>query len=367
MLYAFNIRYFEEQHQGYIEVPIIMDLPQANLADVKMNPFVIDIINYPFMKAGIQNMPGHSAVLVDNIYEYPYPIPNHPYEITCKYQKNPGNGAFYNFNFKINAIVPAGYYLPHDHLEFTCHYDYDAYEELFYQLRFIKAPIILPSNPLVQNGFYYQLKMPVAIDAIKIIDAHDTNNIIAESIDLLGNVSSLNLTPSNSAQVCSIRLRDEFLRKLGFALRANSNLYGQVDINYFEGSLVGNNGVDIPIYLRKDDRVGYSFLKIDRARNVVIDTIKCFWMEELQEILFHEYHEKIDLSNQQLADLAVYLTNVNYCSNIISRLPYLLQAFFAQRGQVQPSHNDVISFVSSQFQITPNEAEHYLHILHQNI
>jgi len=67
MLYYFEIQYFEEIHLCEIIAPVILDLPQDNIHDVRLNPFVIDIVNHPFMRAGIERVQNHNEKLVDNI------------------------------------------------------------------------------------------------------------------------------------------------------------------------------------------------------------------------------------------------------------------------------------------------------------
>lgn len=66
MLYSFDILYHDESSQRRVPGTIIIDLPQQIVADVRRNPFVIDLVNCAFMKDGILNMPGHKNTLVNH-------------------------------------------------------------------------------------------------------------------------------------------------------------------------------------------------------------------------------------------------------------------------------------------------------------
>ena len=58
-----------------------MDLPQATIQEVRLNPFVIDLVNLPFIKAGIEGFLNHEVSLVDNIHLYSLPTIPSPVQL----------------------------------------------------------------------------------------------------------------------------------------------------------------------------------------------------------------------------------------------------------------------------------------------
>ena len=358
MLYSFDIQYFEELHHCNLVVPIIMDLPQTQLTDVKLNPFVIDIVNHPFIKAGIEAIPNHKTDLTENIVVYLGIVQNTATDITCRYQEEPGLGNVKSFSFKIFADIPNGYFFPYSQLDFTCRGDFDSYDRLYTRGQLVKAPQIPNTSTPIRDGYYYLLYLQASVELLRVIDAHDPNNILMESISGNGSISQITMTLTNRNQMRPLRLTDQLLMMIGFK-SYYGNLFNLYGIDYFEGSVMGRNGSQVNVYVQKDT-VGYILLVADYKVNAVVHTIKVFRLHELQEALWSVHKAKISLSNQLQANICYYWINVEMGGEIINELPRVLWNYLSQNKGNQPTRDQIVSHVAGYFGIKNIDASHYV-------
>lgn len=358
MLYSFDIQYFEEPHQCDLIVTIIMDLPQAQLSDVKLNPFVIDIVNHAFMKAGIEKIHGRKMSLVDSIHEHHTGVPNTVKDITCRYQEQPGLSNENSFIFKIAADVPQGYYFPCSQMVFTCSEDFEAYEKLYQSGRLIAAPLIPNSQTPIANGLYYLLYIQQTVEVMRVVDAINPNNVQMESIAADQTISPLTLSLSNRGQMRPIRLSDKLLTMIGFVFQTG-NVYGLVGIDYFEGVLSGQGIPQMQVYLQRD-RSGYSVIVPSVNAHFGCKLIKCFYLHDLQDILQRELNVSIIMSVSQLAAIAFFFTNVEFCCHIIETLPIEIESYISSHRPLVVSREQIVKHVAAHYGISEKEASHFM-------
>lgn len=358
MLYSFDIQYFEEPHQCDMVVAIIMDLPQAQLSDVKHNPFVIDVLNHAFMKAGIEKLSGHRTNLVDNLRVHSTGVPNTACDITCCYREKPGSNNYNSFSFKIVADVPPGYYFPCNHMVFNCAEDFEAYEKLYQSGRLVAAPLIPNSQTPIANGQYYILYIQQTVEMMRVVDASDPNNVRMEAIAADQSISPLTLSLSNRGQMRPIRLSDKLLSMMGFVFQTG-NIYGLVGIDYFEGVLSCQGIPRIQVYLQRD-RFGYSVIVPNVIAHFGCKLIKCFYLHELQDILLRELNVRIALSVPQLAAIAFFFTNVEFCCNIIETLPVEIETYIASQHPLAVSREQIVNHVAIHYGISEEQASHFM-------
>jgi hypothetical protein len=339
-----------------------MELPQAQLNDVKQNPFVIDIVNNVFISAGIRNIPGHHQNLVDNIQAYPMPVvPDTAIEITCRYQKIAGLSNVNSFSFSIYADVPIGYYLPETLINFVCGDDFYGYERLFMSGRLVAAPQIPNSNVTIANDYYYLWYVQNRVEVLRTRDASNPNRVLMDSVAGNGNISPVVLTAITRNQMRPIRLFDKLLFMIGFTAQSG-NLFGLVDLDYFEGLLTGHHGYQMTIYLIKE-RTGYSLAVQDADAQYGCRLYRFFYMEELQELLWLHHHARISLNDQQLANISMFFNETELSSYIIRTLPQVVETFVSQSAQ-EPARQDIVDHVAQQYGISPMVANHYLMMGH---
>lgn len=366
MLYSFDIQYFDQLHQHNARATVIMDLPQASLNDVRFNPFVLDIVNDPFMRDGILRVQNHQERLVDNVDNYGADvIPNTVFNVDCCYMEAPGPNRFKSFSFKIWVDVPIGYTFPTTALSFTCRGDYDAYEQLYFSDRFVVSPQIPNTQVPMANGYYYQLLLQGRIkEMLCTVDASNPQKVQMEAISRTGSVSIITLPSINRRQVCPIRLTDQLLMMVGFRFNTG-NLYSLIGIEYFECLLTDHTGIQTTVYLRKD-AVGYSLIVPVAGAPQNCKQMKCFHMHELQDLFWNEFNARITLPNQQLVNICVYLNNLGQCCKIIETLPTVVDSFVSNyhtQHQIQPNRNSIAAYVANYYHITNLEALHFMNVL----
>lgn len=358
MLYSFDIKYFEEPHQCELDVTIIMDLPQAQLSEVKVNPFVIDIVNHAFMKAGIKRIHGRGMNLVDAIHEHHTGVPNTAQDIICRYQKLPGLSNNNSFTFKIAADVPQGYYFPCSHMVFTCSEDFESYEMLYQSGRLVGAPLIPNTQTPIANGQYYLLYIQQTVEMIRVVDASNPNNVRMESIAANQSLSSLTLSLANRGQMRPIRLSDKLLSMMGFIFQ-KGNIYGLVGVDYFESVLSGQGVPLMQVYLQRD-RIGYSLIIPKVNAQFGCKLIKCFYLHELQDILLRQLNVSIVLSIPQLAAISYFFTNVEFCCYIIENLPAEIENYKTSQHPLAVSREQVVKHVAAHYGISEKQASHFM-------
>lgn len=358
MLYSFDIQYFEEPHQCDLTVTIIMDLPQAQLSDVKHNPFVIDVLNHPFVKAGIEKLPGHKTNLVDNLRIHTTGVPNTAYDITCCYREKPGVDSYNSFFFKIAADIPQGYYFPCSQMVFNCLEDFEAYEKLFQIGKLVAAPLIPNSQTPIANGQYYLQYIQQTVEVMRVVEASDSNNVRIEAIAANQGISSLTLSLLNRGQMRPIRLSDKLLSMMGFSFQTG-NIYGLVGIDYFEGILSSQGNTQMKVYLQRD-RFGYSLILPNANAQFGCKLIKCFYLHDLQDILLRELTVRIVLSVPQLAAIAFFFTNVELCCHIIESLPAEIEKYINSQHPPVVSREQIVKHVANLYGISEKKACHFM-------
>lgn len=358
MLYSFDIQYFEEPHQCDMIVAIIMDLPQAQLSDVKHNPFVIDVLNHAFMKAGIEKLSGHRTNLVDNLRVHSTGVPNTACDITCCYREKPGLNNYNSFSFKIAADVPPGYYFPCTHMVFNCAEDFEAYEKLYQSGRLVAAPLIPNSQTPIANGQYYLLYIQQTVEMMRVVDASDPNNVRMEAIAADQSMAQLVLNLTNRSQMRPLRLSDKLLSMMGFAFQ-NGNIYGLVGIDYFVGVLRSQSNSQMHVFLQRD-RIGYSVIIEKSNTQFGCKLIKCFYLHELQDILLREMNARVNMSVPQLSAIAFFFTNVEFCCHIIETLPIEIESYISSQRPLVVSREQIVNYVAAHYGISEKQASHFM-------
>lgn len=357
MLYSFDIEYFELPHQTNLRVTVIMDLPQALLSDVKLNPFVIDIVNHAFMKAGIKRVYGDGVNIVDCIFEHHTGIPDTAIDIICRYQKDPRRSNENSFSFKIAADIPVGYNFPYTNMVFTCSEDFEAYETLYQRGWLIKAPNIPNSITPIANGQYYLLYNLQNVEIMRVVDASCPNNVRMEAVAEDRTITSLTLSLANQGQIRPVRLSDKLLSMVGFAFRTG-NLCGLVGIDYFEGVLSTQGNPQMHVHLQKDI-VGYSLIIPDVNVQFGCRLIKCFYLHELQDILLREMNARISMSVQQLAAISFFFSKVELCCLIIETLPSVIETY-RKSQQLSVTREQIVKLVATHYRISEVQASHFM-------
>ena len=362
MLYSFEIEYFETIHLCDVRATYIMDLPQAQLNDVKLNPFVIDILNHPFIAAGIRRIANHRPVIVDNIDTYPFAtVPNSATDVNCRYQQQPGLSNIRTFSFTIAADVPQGFNLSNTQLEFTCPRDYAFYEQLFMSGLLVQAPHIPNTTVAVANGNYYLWYVEGRVELLRVTNAQNPNSVELDSVAENGLLSRVRLTPVTKNSMRPIRLSDQLLMMIGF-IGQRGNLFGLVDVDYFEGVLGGQGGFAMTVFLIKDS-IGYSLAVQDVHSQYGCRLCKCFYMDELQASMWQHYHARITLENFQLAAISAFFNNMDFYCGVIRRLPQVVSAYISQNG-VAVNRQQTITYVANHFGITTEEASRLMDSMH---
>ena len=355
MLYYFEIKYFEWAHQQEVCATIIMDLPQGNLSDVKQNPFVIDIVNHPFMKNGIQKLPYHNPILVDNINVYPqHQIPNTAIDVTCRYQKKPGLGNFRSFSFTIYALLPSGnLFFPQSQLDFTCRNYYDAYERLFQKGFLVPSPPLPNSQIGFETGSYYINHLTASSEVIRALGTNAQNRVDVDSVASNGCVSRITIPNNYSRQLQPFLLCDWVLLNIGF-VHDKGNIYGLKDVDYFAGVLSQGGQAQQQVFVKKE-RVGYSLIIQDATLESQCRLIRVFYLHELQYYLHQEFNAEITLSNHQLAGISDYYNQLERRSMIIVQMPAEVDAF--KNSTPNSSRQDLYNHVATHFGITFAQAQ----------
>ena len=362
MLYYFEIEYFEWAQQHDVCTTIIMDLPQGSLNDVKLNPFVIDIVNHPFMRNGIQKVPYHNPILVDNINVYPpHQIPNTAIDITCRYQEEPGLSNLRSFCYTIYALLPSGnLYFPQSQLDFTCRNYYDAYERLF------KKGFLVPSPPLpnsqigFKTGSYYINHLTASSEVIRVLRTNAQSRVEVDSVASNGCVSRITISNNYSRQIQPFLLCDWVLLNIGF-IHNKGNIYGLIGVDYFAGVLSQGGQAQQQVFVKKE-RVGYSLIIQDATQSQQCRLTRVFYLHELQYYLHQELNVAITLSNKQLADICDYYNQVERWSKIIAQMPAEVDAF--RINNPNASRQDLYNHVATHFGITFAQAQSLMVIMH---
>lgn len=362
MLYYFEIEYFEWAQQHDVCATIIMDLPQGNLSDVKLNSFVIDIVNHPFMKSGIQKVSYHNPILVDNINVYPHhQMPNTAIDITCRYQEKPGLGNFRSFSFTIYALLPSGnLFFPQSQLDFTCRNYYDAYEKLFQKGFLVPSPPLPNSQIGFETGSYYLNHLMTTTEVLRVLGTNAQNWVEVDSVASNGCVSRITIPNNYSRQLQPFLLCDWVLLNIGF-VHNKGNIYGLKDVDYFAGVLSQGGQAQQQVFVKKE-RVGYSLIIQDATQKLQCRLIRVFYLHELQYYLHQEFNGAISLSNKQLAYICDYYNQVGQWSKIIAQMPAEVDAF----GNNNPnaSRQDLYNYVATHFGITFAQAQSLMVMMH---
>lgn len=334
MLYSFDILYYDEPSQRRVPGTIIIDLPQQNVADVRRNPFVIDLVNYAFMKDGILNVPGHKNKLVDNIDFYGYDLRDTVSDIKCIYRDCVTGHKF--FYYYIYAKITFNTFFPISELTFASTVDYEAYEELYYRGYLISGPQIPLSKVMPQIGYYY---------------LH--NNISTVNLLRLVNVSGL-------ANVRPIRLCDELFSLMGFAY-LTGKLYGIPQCEYYERKVVLPDNSTKVIQFKKE-RIGFRLVIADENEQYGCKLIPIFYLHELQYEVDYNQHFKMTLTPIQEREISQFENKVFFEAKVIEELPNILEKYKAQNSGY--SLSDKINHVASHYCISGPMANHYLHSIH---
>lgn len=361
MLYYFEIEYFEWTHKQDVCVTIIIDLPQGNLSDVKNNIFLIDIVNHPFMKVGIQKVAHHKPILVDNVNVYSLPqVPNFATDITCRYQESPGLSNLKSFSFTIHALIPSGYFFPQTQLEFTCRNCYDSYECLFQKGFLVASPYIPNSQIGLEIGCYYLNNLTASTELLTVLGASAHNRVVVDSIASNGVVSRITIPNNYSRQIQPFLLCDWVMMSIGF-IHYKGNIYGLIDVDYFAGVLSKGGQAQQNVFFKKE-RVGYSLIIKDATRKQQCRLIRVFYLHELQHYLHQEYNVAITLSNHQLSGICNYYNQVEQWSQIIAQMPTEVYAF--NNSNPSAGRQALYSHVATRYGITIEQAQNQLAIMH---
>lgn len=362
MLYYFEIEYFECTHQQDVCATIIMDLPQGNLSDVKLNPFVIDIVNQPFMRDGIQKVPNHKPILVDNVNVYPlHQIQNTTIDITCRYQDNPGLSNLRSFSFTIYALLPSGnLFFPHSQLDFTCRNYYDAYERLFQKGFLVASPHIPNSQIGFESGSYYLNDLTASTEVLRVLGANPQSRVEIDSVASNGSVSQISISKIYSRQIHPFLLCDWVLLNIGF-VHDQGNIYGLTDVDYFAGVLSLGGQALQQVFVKKE-KVGYSLIVQDATQKQQCRLVRVFYLHELQHYLHQEFNVTITLSNHQLASICSYYNQVDQWSQIIAQVPAEVDAFRNNTPNV--CRQDLFNHVATYFGITLAQAQRLMVMMH---
>lgn len=361
MLYSFDIKYNAGFPSGMLNATIIMNLPQAQLEEVKRNPFVIDILHHPFMSAGIEAVEGHCPNLLDNIQVYDMNMPNSAKEVICRYQEQDGHWNFKTFGFKIYADDPFGCWNI-DKLDFICKCGYDVYERLYQSGRYVITPPLSNSFVNIAEGYYYQVELNATVEVVRIVDASNPQRAQAEMVGADELVSPIELNAFTLLRLLPIRLNDELLSMMGFVCRRGS-LYDLIDVDYFEGVLSIQGNPKRHFFIRRD-RVGYSLIVEDSNGGDGCCLHHCVFLHELQYLLRAEYNANISLSVQKLAEICRYLNSVMLGERIMSKLPELIDNLVAQSDGQMPFEEQKVEYVAQHFGISGELAHYYLMKMH---
>lgn len=361
MLYSFDIKYNVGSFNGMYDATIIMKLPQANLDDVKRNPFVIDIVNHHIISAGIKAVQNHCNNLVDNIREYKTAMPNSINEITCRYQEQAGSCNYKTFSFNIYADAHQNYW-PYNLLEFTCKTDYDVYEKLYQSGKYVIAPFLPNTFASIDNGYYYQIGLTVTLDVVRIANTNNSQNIQAEIVDANGVVSNVTINDLTRSLLYPIRLNDELLSLIGFRY-TKGNIYNLTNADYFEGVLTNQGNAQCQVYIHRG-RVGYSLIVADPNNNDGYRLLPFFFLHELQHLLKTEHNANITLNYQKMSDISRYLNEVILGERIMSNLPLFINSLIGQNNGQALSMQQIVNNVVNHFGINELIAKHYLTTMH---
>ena len=362
MLYYFEIQYFEEIHLCEIIAPVILDLPQDNIHDVRLNPFVIDIVNHPFMKAGIEQIRNHKEKLVDSIYEFNNnAVSNTVQVITCRYQEIPGLSNFRTFSFKIYVDVAIGYFFPYSQIEFTCRNYFDEYERLYQTGCYVKPPHIPNSHVGFENDYYYLNQLPGSVELLRIVDTANQQRIIADSIAANGVVSQISIPNAYGKQIRPLLLNDWILLLIGFA-PVRGDIYGLRDVDYFEGVLSRGGNAATSIFVKKES-VGYGLMIEDETQVAGCSIITFFYLHELQNMVWNVFHANITLNNQQLTNICQRYNQIGQVSFIIATITVEVEKYLHDNPE-RNSQAEIVDYLAMHYSISTNEAQSMIGIMH---
>lgn len=360
MLYSFDILYFEETSQNELPVTFIWDLPQKTIREVRLNPFVFNLVNHSFIRDGIARVPNHQGILVDNVYSYTGDIQNNFVEISCRYQEKCINSDYKSFEFTVRAIIPPNRFFPQDPFVFICGELYDAYEFLYESGCFIKAPIIPVSKIAMAVGYYYRCILIDSVELLKVTSVGDTSAMV-ESVSEKGGISQMNLDSSTLRQVQPLRLNDKLLGILGFTFENNSNVYGLKGVNLFVGVVNRTENQSYQLFIKKN-RVGYDIIVEDSSSTCGCRLIRCFYLHEMQYYLLQEYNTLINLKRDKVTHICQHINKTERLSRVISKIPEIMNALYSQNPQ--PTREQVIVHIATCFNMKFEEAQRLLVLLH---
>ena len=358
MLYTFDIRYYEEPHGCKVTATVYLDLPQNQLDEVKRNPFVIDLVNHPFIKNGIIDLTNHAPVLVDNIQPCVHSVPGNAYEVVCKYQEKASLWNYKTFYFKIYVDAPLGYFWPYSQLDFICGVDHDAFERLYQSGKYVVAPLIPNIIVGIADGYYYSVNLTATVEMVRITNAANSQQVIADVIDVKGALSPVSLNAFNSIMLEPIRLNDELLTMVGFNFQ-HGNIYGLIDVDYFEGVLSCQGTAKKQAFVKREN-VGYSLIVEDSKTTAGCQLKRFFYLHEFQSLLWNEYKAKVMLTNEKLANICQYLNKVIIDSRIVAELQQVMDNFVIQNQGQQITNEMKVKYVAQYFNMMEKEAQHFV-------
>lgn len=360
MLYSFDIQYFEEISQKELPVTFIMDLPQESIQKVRLNPFVINLVNHSFIRDGIKRVPNHKDRLVDNVQSYTGDISDSFVDISCKYQEQYTSSDYKSFEFTVRAVIPPKSFFPQDPLVFICGELYDAYENLYESGRFVKAPIISISRIGMAVGYYYRCNLIDSIELLKVSSLDDISTMV-DSVSEKGGLSPMNLNGLALRQVRPLRVNDQLLRMIGFTYVNSRSIYGLKGVTLFGGVVNRTKNESYQLFIKKN-RVGYDIIVEDSSSDGGCRLIRFFYLHEMQHYLLQEYNTLINLSHKKETRICQHINQTERLSIIITKIPEVLDAFYFQNHE--PTRQQVIEHVASQVNVTFDEAQRLLVLLH---
>ena len=359
MLYSFDIQYYDEPSQRRMPGTIIIDLPQQYVADVRRNPFVIDLVNCAFMKDGILNLLGHKDRLVDNIDYYGPVLRDTVSDIKCLYRDSAtGHKSFYYY---IYIKKTANTFFPVSELTFNSTVDYEAYEELYFRGYFISAPQIPLSIVTPQSGYYYLFYNISTVNLLKFVNVSGLTNHMMQVITAngLGNVIN---TTIGSVQVRHVRLCDELLILMGFTY-LTGKLYDIPQCEYYEKRVVLSDNTKRVIQLKKE-RIGFNLVIADKNEQYGCKLIFVFSLHELQYEIDFNLHFKMIITQMQEVEISQFENKMFFDAKVIEELPIMLEKYKSQNSESTLS--DKIKYVASYYRIAEPMASHYLLSIHES-
>lgn len=360
MLYSFDILYLNEPTGQRELATIILDLPQQNIADVRRNPFVIDIVNQAYMMDGIKHVPNHQAKLIDNIQPYGPAITTPTLDIKCVYRDSELGHKM--FCFYIYAIITDNTFFPVSKFTFNCTDDYEAYEELYFKGQLIASPQIPYTNSAPQIGHYYLLYNLAKVDLLKVVSKAIPSTLQMQVITVGGQASVISFNNVGAGQVRPVRLCDGLFYQMGFTYN-EGNLYGIPQCKFYELNKTLPNGSNYLIQVKKN-RNGYDFVIPDANAQYGCKLMPIFRLHELQNMVVHYWNDVFVLTPAQEQAIAMFWNNLHFGAKVIEELPALLEVY--KQNNPNSTLSDKIAYVASYYKIANPLASHYLIALHES-